>query len=250
MSNRPAFRLGDITTPAWELVSGVKLSVWAVAISMILLSALIQWVMTHEWMLDVKQPMLGIRFLLLPIITNVIIAPFYAGAVMVAVKRARGDSVDFKTGYQYFHRAVALMATAAITSGITTLLMLAANVTRLSPWAGAITIWCEIAAAILSLMVYVFCVLAVPFVADRGLSPIKALLESARRISHCWVRVFILFLYAYLLLLVCMLPVFVGAVVAHPLVVWLGIIVCMIAMVWILPYLLLLQGVLYKQLNS
>jgi len=242
------FAVWEIIRQAWELVGGSKWPIWAIALFIVgIVSLIIQLIIAYIFRIDIKAPPMIYQYLILPCINSIVIAPFFGGAVMVGITRARGKAISPKSGYQYFRKTLALMITmlimALLANIINTFVHLHTVVATLGLGAG----WLNILAAIISLLVYVFLFLSVPLVTDKNLAPLKALKLSFKVVKHCWFKVLILFITVYLFFLIAMIPLFVGTLI-HPYARLLGIGILIAALIWLIPFVFLVEGVLYHKL--
>jgi hypothetical protein len=133
--------------------------------------------------------------------------PLLAGILTVAIRRAADQPVSFGDLFTHFDRLGALFLTA-------TLMML-------------LTYLGFLLFVIPGLYLSIAWLLAIPLVAERGLSPWRALETSRRAISQHWFKVFGLYSLICLLLAIGTLPLGIG-------------------LIWTLPLAALAFGVLYR----
>ena len=89
--------------------------------------------------------------------------------------------------------------------------------------------------------------LSIPLITDKNKSPIQSLLRSFKLVKTCWFRVLVILLIGYTFIALAMAPTLLGLIV-HPWVIVLGIAIFVVALMWLLPFLFLLEGVIYSKL--
>lgn len=241
------FAIWETIGQAWDLVSGSKWPIWAIAILIGVVSFIVQVLITYIFQIDPQDPPALYRYLIMPCINNIIIAPFFAGAVMVGIRRARGESVTARAGYQYFRKTIPVMITLFIIALLGNIITYIVHLDSIVTAVGAYSNWLNFIAGAISVLVYVFLLLAVPLVVDKNLAPLTALKMSFTIIKHCWFKVLILLIIIYLFFLIAMIPFFVGSLI-HPYARILGIVILIAALIWLIPLLFCIQGVLYHKL--
>ena len=172
MNSKPSLAIGDTLSKTWDLLSGAKWPIWTVTLVMIVVAIGVSLVIQQLFGMSAKNESFLLRFIVLPIVSNAIIAPFYAGAVMVGVKRARGEAVTASSGWQYFGQYAPIAITIVVVSFIASLLVIILNAPGIAPSAEGQKALFETVASLFSTLVYTFFILAVPLVADKKLSPI------------------------------------------------------------------------------
>ena len=139
------------------------------------------------------------------VIISPITVPMMAGLIMMAVRRAGGNTIRFGEMFRYFDRVVPLV----VLSFLSTVLIYAGLLLCLLP----------------GIYLSVAYTLALPVLVDKNLSPWRALEASRKAIHARWLNVFGLFVATWLFLVLVSIPV--------------------ITLVWSLPWLLLCIGTLY-----
>lgn len=241
------FGIWDLISRSWELVEGCKWPVWSIAILMAVASFVVQIIIALIFHVTEQTSSALYHYLIMPLVNNIVIAPFFGGAVMVGVRRARGEPVDGSSGYAYFNKSWPLILTmffiAVLANIINYVVHLPAVVTALAVHTG----WLDAFAGIISLLVYVFFVLSVPLVVDKNLSPLKAMKASLNIVKHCWFRVLVVLVILYLFLMIALIPSMVGSMI-HPYARALGIVIFVAALIWLVPLIFLVVGKLYHRL--
>ena len=245
--SKHSFGIAEVLNEAWNLVRGSKWPIWAIAIFIGISSLIVQLIIIGIFRIDAQASPTYYQYLLMPIINNVVVAPFFAGAVMTGIKRARGEAIEVKTGFRYFNKTwqvmVAMLLIAFLANILNYIVHLPSIVIALNLHAG----WLNIIAAIVSILVYVFTLFSVPLIVDKNHSPWGALLASFHIIKKSWFKVLILLIIVYVFFIIAAIPLFVGAMI-HPYAKLLGAIILIVALVWLLPFMFLVQGALYHQL--
>lgn len=241
------FAIWEIIGQAWELVSGSKWPIWAIAILIGVVSIVLQVIIAYIFRIDMKAPPMVYQYLILPCINSIVIAPFFGGAVMVGITRARGKTIGPKLGYQYFGKTLPLMITMLIMALLANIINTIVHIPAIAIPLGFQAGWLNLIAAIISILVYVFLFLSVPFVIDKDLAPLTALKMSFEVVKHCWFKVLILFILVYLFFLIAMIPLFIGTLI-HPYARLLGAAILIGALIWLIPFAFLVEGVLYHKL--
>lgn len=246
-TEKRTFSIGTVLNESWALVQGSKWPIWAIAILIGLASLIIQLIITGIFRLDPEEPPVIYHYLIMPIINNAVIAPFFAGSLMVAIKRARGEAVDARSGFRYFGKTWPVVLTLIMIAFTANLLNYIVHLPSLVIALDLHTGWLNLIAAIVSALIYVFFVLSVPLVVDKNHTPWGSLRASYHIIKHCWLKVLILLVVVYVFFIIAMIPLYVGSMI-HPYVKLLGVLILIAALIWLLPFMFLVQGVLYHKL--
>lgn len=241
------FTIKSVLGTAWHLVKGSKWAIWLPSLAIAATSVSVQFILHSILKIDPNYPPTFFEFLLLPLITNIMIAPFFAGAFMVAIRRARGEKINKTTGYRYFSRTGSLMLILALITIFSNTLLYVANQSHVIVFFQGHNHLLQMAAGIISALVCVFFILSIPLVADKQERPFQALAHSAKLIKPRWFRVSMILLVGYVLMLIAMLPTLIGLL-THPLIIALGLIIFVVILIWLLPFLFLLEGVIYHRL--
>lgn len=243
-----AFTISGTLNEAWSLVKGSKGSIWCVTLVIAIVASCLQLITHYLLGIDTKAGASLSTQILLPIVINLLIAPFYAGALMIAIKRARHETVTVGTGFQYFTHYVNVAITMVIVAFIASIPALVINAPGMMPEPGATKGLLSILGGLLSTLVYTFFLLSVPLVADKNHSPKQALSQSIKLISPHWFKVFALLLISYLFILIIAIPFLIGMLLLHNIVILFGAIILLIGVVWLVPFLFLITGNIYHHL--
>jgi len=233
---------------AWKLVKGSKGPIWNVAILILLIAATLEWASNRMIDINLQHTHYFIRYITLPILTNILIAPFYAGAIMVAIHHTRGETINIKSGFQYFHRLIPILITVVIIGLVSSLLTMIINIPQIAYSLGKALPYFDLIALIFKLFVYSIFVLSVPMVIDKNYSPGEALATSVLIVKpHC-LRVFAIFFTAYLCLFIILTPTFLGLILNNDTLMIIGSVINVFLLIWLLPFAFLLIGDIYHRL--
>lgn len=244
------FGIGSILNKAWSLTDGIKWPVWAVFLCLVVTAFIVMSIL--NWVFGVKmpeQPPSLAYELIAPVILNAITAPFYTGALMVTIKKARGDSINPSSGFQYFNKYIPLAITLAIIGFLMRLPMFILNISA-SGSLGASGMLLDLLAGLITLVLFSFLMLAVPLVADRNLGIAKAFNQAIKFASYKlnWLKIACLLLISYLIFFVIMLPILLGVIMHNWIILVIGIAIFAILIIWIVPYLVAINGLVYHKL--
>lgn len=247
---RRSFLIWEILAEAWEATSSAWGPLWAIIIVMCIAVIIVLLLISliFKVPVDIQEQAILYRSLIMPIILAIVAGPFYGGAIMVAIKRARNEPVRGKTGFQYFHKTWQTMLTLGIIeflANITIYIIRTASADMTTPH--PYMAWWYLLAAVVTIFVYVFSILAIPFVVDKNFSPLHALYRSYKTIRPCWFRTLVLLIALYLFYVIASIPLIIGAMI-HPIAQIFGFIVLAVALIWLVPYTYLVLGYLYHKL--
>lgn len=235
---------------SFSSLKGIKGYLWILIILMIAITALLNFISHDILKIDIKNPPFYFAYIVLPIITNIIIAPFYAGAIMVCVKHLRQEVINIKTGFSYFHLYFQLGLAMAIIGFLGSLFIVIMNIPALVTVLGQHKLWLDVVGGIYSLLIYTFFILTIPLIADKKYRPLQAMMESIKRVSHHWIKVLIIIILTYLIIVLCTIPLLIGVMLAHFYLVILGGVVLAILLIWVLPFLFMIQSMIYYKLTE
>lgn len=235
---------------SFNSLKGIKGYLWLLIILMIAITALLNFISHDVLKIDVKEPPFYFAYIILPIITNIIIAPFYAGAIMICVSHLRQETIKIKTGFSYFNLYFQLGLAMAIIGFLGSLFIIILNIPALANILGQHKIWLDFVGGIYSLFIYTFFILTIPLIADKKYRPLHAMKESCKRISSHWIKILIIIVLTYLIMLLCTIPLLVGVLLGHFYIVILGGVLLAILLIWVLPFLFMIQGMIYYKLDE
>ncbi|MBT8506615.1 hypothetical protein B1F79_03635 [Coxiella-like endosymbiont of Rhipicephalus sanguineus] len=241
------FAINDVLNETWRLVNGSKWPIWAITILIGIASLIIQIIVIEIFQIDPKTPLVHYSYLFMPILNSIVIAPFFAGAVMTAIKRAREEEINAASGYQYFHKTLQVMIGMALITLFGTILNYIFHLPVIADAAGRYAVWLYLLSGAVSILVYVFTILAIPLIVDKNHTPWESLINSFQITKNFWFKVLLLVLIVYVFFVVATIPLIIGAMI-HPYARLLGVAIFIFILVWLLPYVFLIQGVLYHKL--
>ncbi|AZV75157.1 hypothetical protein [Coxiella burnetii] len=241
------FTISDILNEAWGLVNGSKWSIWAIAIFIGIASLIAQIIIIRLFQIDPEMPSVHYNYFFMPLINSIVIAPFFAGAVMTAISRARGEAVSPRSGYQYFRKTLPVMLGMLLITFLATIVNYIVHLPPIATAVGRYAVWLNILGSIVAIFVYVFTILTIPLIVDKNHTPWDGLIASFRLVKPYWFKVFMLILIIYVFFIVATIPLIVGSMI-HPYARLLGAGIFILILVWLLPYIFLIQGVLYHKL--
>lgn len=242
------FKLGSILEEAWNLVRGSKLPLLLVSLVMFVIAALFQFVVYKMLGVDSKNPPYLLRFILMPIFTNILIAPFYAGAVITAIKHGRQELIGFASGFKYFKQWGPLGVAMVMIGIIASIVVWIINLPSITNLLSFTKPFVEITAGLVSTIIYSLFLLTMPLIVDKNLGVMDAFKTSVNNTKAHWPKIFVLFILIYLFLFACVLPMMLGMFLGNIFAIGLGLVIFAVAMVWLLPYTFLILGVIYRRL--
>lgn len=238
----------DTLNQAWQSIRGSKAAIWLVAIIMIIIGGLLNLLVYRLFQIDFENPPYWIRYIGIPIITNLIIAPFYAGALMCAIRHIRGEKISPRCGFQYFNYYFSVAIAMTIVAFIASLGVLIVNLPTVSRVLGHSRGWFDILAALFSTFVYTFFLLTIPLITDKNQQPVEAMQQSIQIIKPHWLRVFAILIITYVIVLLFTTPMMLGEIFSNTILLMIGIALLVIALIWIIPWVFLIQATIYHRL--
>lgn len=233
---------------AWKHIKGAKLAIWLVVICMILISTLLNLLVYSLFGIDEMHTPYWIRFILMPILSNVLVAPFYAGAVMTAIQHIRGEKTVPASGFFYFKYYLPLAIALIIITFIASIGMMIINIPTVAASFGKNISWLEGLAALYSTIIYTFFILTIPLIADKNKQPFKAMRASFNLVKPHWLKVFAIILISYFVILLFTVPLFLGISFMKTLAIIIGGIILIGAAIWLIPWIFMIQGMIYHLL--
>lgn len=241
--------VGSIFSTAWGKLPGAKAPIWSIAITFVLLGALIEWMSLHYINTENETLLYTLRHILIPILTNLCIAPFYAGSFMVAIRHVCSKPINMRSGYRYFNQYVAIATAMVIIGILSNLVVMVVNFPTLANYFGSKEPYLELFAGIYSLFVYALFVFTLPLIIDQRYKITKALLASVKLAKPHLLKIVVIFVLAYLCIFLATIP----ALIALSIGKWavlrlLGSLFFIIALIWLLPFFFLLCAELYHRI--
>lgn len=245
---------------SWNLVDGSKWPVWApllvlIAISIgigiffTLLSALFGLPLFQGGFTTGFSVGYVVIAFIIEVITLFVTAPLVAGAQMVALKRVRSESVEAKSGFQYWHLWVNLGITLVLVSlGVGLInVVFGALITvafKVGFWLAVIF---QVLALVAFIIYYAFVIFAVLFVADKNNSPIEAFVNCHKMVRPHWLHISKVIVCVGVGLLIVFLPYFLLSLTGYGLLSLLGLVISAVLAVWAIPWFhLIISGIFNK----
>ncbi|CAD5375738.1 conserved membrane hypothetical protein [Pseudomonas sp. OF001] len=208
------FSIGGLLGEAWGNTRGIKWPIIAgfLAFYAVLFAAafVLAFILAGAGLIGHDSLLAGVAGqLLLSLLIGVLTYPFFAGILMIGIRRAAQQPVGVGLVFGYFGHTLAL----AITGMLVTVLVYLGTLLLILP----------------GIYLGVAYLLAMALVVERGLSPWQAMEASRQAISQHWFKVFGLLLLLGAILLVSALPLGIG-------------------LIWSLPLSVAALGVLYREI--
>lgn len=235
---------------AWRLLKGTKLPVWVTCLGWLVMTLGILGV---AWVIKLVAPWTNslprVSLMVLTWVIIMLTAPLFAGMHMIAIKRARNESVNVFSGFQYFRQWLPLalgfliiafisfiligVITLGISFGLAQLFHSQEHPPILLALITALT------SAIIINLAYALMIFLIPLIADQRRGVFYALKTSAATARKNWIKLFDLLLIFYginfVTLLICEIP-------------FVGFICYVIINIWLIPFIFLNIGIAYHQL--
>lgn len=232
---------------AWSRLHGSKGAIWIVAILIILIAITIEYF--SKWIRTDSQTVhYWLSYIIVPIVVNLAIALFYGGSFMVAIKCARDEEINLRSGFQYRDRYWPAAIVMAIVGLISNLVVIIINIPPIAQAVGRRLPYFDLLGALFSLLVYAFFISSVPLIMDKNKGIGEALSESLQKVKSHWLRIFVIFFLAYLVLFLSYLPTVIGLAIGSNTLMLIGALIFVAILIWLLPFLFLLGGDIYHRL--
>lgn len=235
----PHFTVSSVLNDAWILIHGIKLATWLPIFGILLIVFILNLIITKIFG---SNPSNFVNLMLFPVISNFLIATYYAGAVMITIKKTRGITPTLNDGFQYYKQFLPLGVTLAFISFIQSLLVYFVN------YIGPNSVTIQLGSAIVSQLIYTLLILSIPLIADKNYSPLAALRDSILWVRPYWLKVFLLVIIGYGFIILALIPALLGLALNNQIITILGAIIIIIACVWLVPFLFMIHGVIYRLL--
>ena len=237
--------IGYLLKQSWHLVSGTKGAIFWCGVFTLLVAVVVNMVInwalkqSSHSMVDAMQKMLsqGNAFvwllLNLPmVVQNFIMAPFFVGFWMIAIRRTRGETLRYMSGLEYFYKWISVGVTIVIVTLINmfiTWVLLTISLYALHSF-GQTQQNLMTMMGIISFIVLFFSILAtfaMPLVVDKEMSPLRAILTSAKGVAKHYLLLILLLILSLLINLI-------------------GMVCLLIGVLWTMPMTFIMFGLLYR----
>ena len=227
---------------SWRLTKASKLAIWIPSIIAIMISLIVtQLIHTIFKVPDGDTLPTWIQFFLQPIIANFLSAPFFAGAIMVGIKCLRGEKIEPFTGLKYIRPFLPV----AISFAVMSLIMRIPTLLSLHH-----SNWVVFIADVLTAIIFIFLVFAIPLITDKQRMPVQAFIESIKLAGKQWHKIFIVFFCLYLIGVIITIPLGLGIHFNNNILNIIGIIIMVLCLVWLLPWVFLCMSTIYERLTT
>lgn len=235
---------------AWRLLKGSKAPLWSTSLGWIAVAgAILLFAWFVSFLLPTRIAFNPLTLLSLTWVILLITAPLFAGVNMVAIKRARGEPVTLRTGFQYFDQWLPLAGAFLLISLIIAALIFIfsaflnfAVFRFLNPEVlnrGGPTLILSLSTSLLFNLISALVIFVIPLVADRKLPVFQALTLSLQISKKNWIELFKLLILFYglnlLTLLICEVP-------------YIGLFCYIVINIWLFPFIFLNIGIAYHKL--
>lgn len=218
---------------AWDKVYGTK---WTFTYAL----AIVSVVMLVSWLINALLTYFNLApiAVVIQIIFEVFIALFSFGLINIGLERAKGNEVHLQYLYKPFQRdyviklLLAYLLVALISFGLILLLALTALISHLPiPLAGLLSLVGTIGAAILLIFILLRIGFAIPFILDKKIGPVDAVKLSYAATEGNVCRLLAIYVIATVIVAISAIPLGIG-------------------LIWTLPMLYILHGILYFDLQK
>lgn len=207
------FKIGEILSEAWEKTKGAKWTfILAVILYIVIYAALIvpMELIHMELLASAANPSLIISFSIVEqIVLNLVILPIWAGLFILGVRRSVNAPLEATSIFHYYNKIFSLF--------FTVLLM------YLMIFLGLLLL---VIPGIYLMFAYF---MAMPLVAEKGLSPWQALETSRKTITHRWFGVFFFGIVVSFITFVSAIPLGIG-------------------LIWTIPMIMIAYGIMYRNM--
>lgn len=259
-------RVFETLAEAWKLTKGSKWAIWApmlvlcgAALAFVLLFMGLAYLFSVAATPDATAH-LSITGIVLAIVLCLLLAFAYfgliAGIIKVSIERARGNAVSGGLGLHSFSRAFPLFLTMLVTIIVIEapilLFFLGAKILgfmQTNPDGISLVQWLPIVImALYGLIVASLLYLTGLFAVDQTNNPFAALGRSFKATRHHWLRIIGLMIMVNVIMLLCYCPTLLGIYLQNTPLQLIGSIFMLIAVIWLLPFMLLVQATVYHKL--
>ena len=203
------FSISDVIKEAWQKTDGVKGTFWAALIIAIIgiPVGIFVIILAISILLGMPASLIQIIPYLVQIVLFIILLPFIVGIIMIAVRRSVELPVRFSIIFDYFGYTIPIVIAFLLTNLLVTIGLMALLIPGYY------------------LLIAYFCTL--PLIVEKNLGPWKAMEASRKAVTHHWFKVFFTFLFMSLIVIISAIPFGIG-------------------LIWTLPMIFNVQGILYR----
>jgi len=233
---------------AWKLTHGTKWAICLPILFVVLPAYLAIIFMAVSFFLGKFSSTTGGIFLVIGIGLIYLIIGCVTGALKVSIERARGNSVSATSGFHSFSRVIPIVLTLLLVG----IILLPGNLFHYIPGLNTQTMSAKITVFILQtaygLIVGPLVYMSFPLIVDKINSPFSALSRSFKAAWPHWFKLIGIFVIAEIVSLLLWAPFMLGMNLKMQGLAFAGLGVMFLAIVWAMPFLFLIQGVIYHKL--
>lgn len=233
---------------AWKLIHGAKWAIWAIALMMFLMYFGIRFIIHRVFHINVANPPYLLHFVVIPVLVNLIVAPLYTGIVMTAIIKSRGKPVDGRTGYQYFHHWPKLAMLMAVIWFVASLFEMLVHIPAVLSVIGRAEWFFDLLAGVFRLYVIGIFSLSLPLAVEHRKSFQAALRESFQATLPHSGKILVMLIIAFVSGLVASSPLMLGFTFMSGLFIFIGVVILIMALAWIIPFSFMVLALIYRQL--
>lgn len=237
-----------IISEAWKLTYGAKWAICLPALFVMIPAYIAIIFMTIVFFMGGGSGITGFIFIVIGIGLLYLMIGCLCGALKVSIERARGKFIRATSGFHSFSRVIPMVLTLLLVG----ILLLPGNLLQYIPGLNGQTQGAMVTVFILKtvygLLVGSLVYMSFPLVIDKINSPFAALYRSFKASWQHWLKLIGVFVIAEIISLISMIPFMLGMILKNQIVAIVGCGVMFVALIWILPFLFLIQGVIYHKL--
>jgi len=226
---------------SWQLTRDTKAAIWMPSLVAIIISVLVAVLVHGVSGTTPSKQNHWTQFFLQPIIANFFSAPFFAGAIMIGVKKLRNEKIELTSGLQYMRPFIPV----AIGFAVITLIM---RVPLLLTQAHSPLT--QLLGDLLGAILFVFLFLTVPLITDKKCTPLQAITQAINITMKQWHRIFAVFICLYLVGLASAIPLALGIHFQNGVLNIIGVVILLLVLFWLLPWTFLCMSVIYEKLTK
>jgi hypothetical protein len=238
----------------WDLVDGAKWALWAPLLALFIVYFL--GAMTIGLAIDTvsydNKLSLIIHILVATLATMGLLYLFMGllcGVTKTAIERARGNAQFSEMGFKSFSRVLPTTLTGLLLLVFLVPQNLIPLIPGLHPHHNLFTVLIVLVLQMTyGILVGPFLILPVPLAVDKTNSPVKAIMLGIKTAWPYWSKIVGIFLVIYAAFLILMIPLGLGMHFHIPGAFPLSTILLVVFYVWVMPFMFLLQGVIYHKL--
>lgn len=232
------FEIADVFSEAWSKVSGFKATLWGAFGCYILIAIILGGsIYAIGGVLGgTANPTSNAVTTVLRLMAQIIVYPMYAGLLMLGIKRAANVPVRVNMVFHYYSSILRIIGVMLLS---TFLIMLPTFLGGLIFGAMMTTEMSAMANIVVGLIASVFVLagiylvwayfFAIQLTTEKRMGVWQSLMTSARGVRQHWWKIFLISILAFLIYIASIIPFFIG-------------------LIWSLPFINIVQGVMYRRI--